>query len=206
MDNKKYTVEQIAQWFVNRGALTSSTLSDETNLISNLKVQKLLYFAQGFSLAINNKKLFDAKILAWKHGPVVQAIYDKYKVCGKRGIDYVEPVVIDEDTAVLLEFVYNIFGKTDAYDLANLTHEDKCYKNTPLLREMKDEEIKKEFIEKWAKRINIDIKENEEEYRSMAETSYINSLGDLADYLKTENKSPKDERVELDWKKILSTK
>lgn len=40
--------------------------------ISNLKIQKMLYYAQGYSLALFNKPLFDDRIEAWKHGPVVK--------------------------------------------------------------------------------------------------------------------------------------
>lgn len=38
---------------------------DNGDLISNLKIQKLVYYAQGFSLAINDKPLFEEKIQAW---------------------------------------------------------------------------------------------------------------------------------------------
>ena len=47
--------------------------------ISNLKLQKLLYYAQGFHIAMQGKSLFTDSILAWKHGPVVRPIWLKYK-------------------------------------------------------------------------------------------------------------------------------
>lgn len=46
---------------------------DETagDLISNLKLQKLIYYAQGFHLAISDRPLFPEPIKAWIHGPAV---------------------------------------------------------------------------------------------------------------------------------------
>ncbi len=43
-------------------------------LISNLKLQKLLYYAQGFHLALYDKLLFSEDIEAWQHGPVVRDV------------------------------------------------------------------------------------------------------------------------------------
>ena len=56
------------------------SLSDDSSgdYISNLKLQKLLYYAQGFHLAIFNKPLFNEPIEAWAHGPVVGSSYRKY--------------------------------------------------------------------------------------------------------------------------------
>ena len=45
--------------------------------ITNLKLQKLVYFAQRVSLALNNKALFQEEIQAWKHGSIVPELYTK---------------------------------------------------------------------------------------------------------------------------------
>jgi uncharacterized phage-associated protein len=51
--------------------------------ITNLKVQKLLYYAQGFHLAMRRgERLFSESIVAWKHGPVVIPVYSQYKGLG----------------------------------------------------------------------------------------------------------------------------
>ena len=60
--------------------LSNSIDSDERDLISNLKLQKLLYYCYGFSLVLLKKKLFnDDKIKAWPLGPVCPKVYNKYK-------------------------------------------------------------------------------------------------------------------------------
>lgn len=56
--------------------------------ITNLKLQKLLYYAQAWYLVNNdNQKLFEDSICAWQYGPVVQAVYDKYKTFGRLPIE-----------------------------------------------------------------------------------------------------------------------
>ena len=53
---------------------------DAGDIISNLKLQKLLYYAQGVTLALTGKPLFSDPIEAWQHGPVVPSVYRLYKV------------------------------------------------------------------------------------------------------------------------------
>lgn len=50
--------------------------------LTNLKLQKLLYYAQGKYLAETGNPLFADKIEAWKYGPVVADVYHAFKQCG----------------------------------------------------------------------------------------------------------------------------
>ncbi|MBC6455939.1 MAG: DUF4065 domain-containing protein [Hormoscilla sp. SP5CHS1] len=56
------------------------------DLISNLKLQKLVYYAQGFHLAIYVRPLFTEAIAAWTHGPVVPELYEYYQKYGNCAI------------------------------------------------------------------------------------------------------------------------
>ncbi|MFK5281891.1 Panacea domain-containing protein, partial [Lacticaseibacillus paracasei] len=47
--------------------------------ISNLKLLKLLYYAQGTCLALLDRPLFSETIEAWRHGPVVPSVYQAFK-------------------------------------------------------------------------------------------------------------------------------
>lgn len=59
------------------------------DLITNLKLQKLLYYAQAYYMVNNNgEKLFDDDIQAWEYGPVVPAVYQQYKKYNSFPIDY----------------------------------------------------------------------------------------------------------------------
>ncbi|SFK39373.1 Panacea domain-containing protein [Methylocapsa palsarum] len=67
---------EIAKWFV------LVTDRESGNVITQLKVQKLIYYAQGWSLAKLNRPLFDEDLQAWVHGPVARSVYDFYKGAG----------------------------------------------------------------------------------------------------------------------------
>jgi uncharacterized phage-associated protein len=101
--------------------------------ISNLKLQKLLYYAQGFHLAAYDEPLFPEYIEAWAHGPVVPSVYH---ACKKFGSD---TVVLDGDPPMdqfqkrsleLLEEVYSVYGQFSAGSLRNMTHEEPPWKLT----------------------------------------------------------------------------
>lgn len=108
------------------------TLSDpeEGDTISNLKLQKLLYYAQGYHLAIYDEPLFSEPIYAWMHGPVVEEVYLEYKSNGGRGIDIPEdfdfPSIPPEQQEFLNE-IYNEFGQYSAWRLRNMTHAEPTW-------------------------------------------------------------------------------
>ena len=52
---------------------------DHAEPISNMKLQKLCYYAQGLSLARLQRPLFKGQIKAWEHGPFIPALWHKYK-------------------------------------------------------------------------------------------------------------------------------
>jgi len=54
--------------------------------ISNISLQKILYFSQGFYLAENAHPLFKDKIFAWEYGPVVKSVYHDFKHFGNNAI------------------------------------------------------------------------------------------------------------------------
>ena len=51
--------------------------------VSNLKLQKLLYYSQAAMLVELGQKCFDSKIMAWEFGPVVVEAYQHYKEYGR---------------------------------------------------------------------------------------------------------------------------
>lgn len=100
---------------------------DAGDLISNLKLQKLLYYAQGFHLALHGEPLFAERIMAWTHGPVVSEVYHYYKQYGSGPIPGPEDVkieVYDERTSQFLDEIFRIFGQFSAWKLRNMTHSE----------------------------------------------------------------------------------
>ena len=49
------------------------------DLMSNMKLQKMLYYEQGYHLAAFGTPLFDEDIEAWMYGPVVPCVYEHFK-------------------------------------------------------------------------------------------------------------------------------
>lgn len=106
-----------------------ATESDENDL-TNLKLQKLLYFAQGERLSQFGKPLFCDDVEAWKFGPVVRAVYSEYKKCGAFPItvfDYSSPSgssdkLPESIKAFLKKRVWDKYGKYSASFLVSRTH------------------------------------------------------------------------------------
>ena len=98
----------------------------EDDQMTNLKLNKLLYYAQGTFLARTGKPLFEQKIEAGLLGPVVPEIYHKYKVCGKGPISLPENNIdrstfSDEELETLLDVMREL-GKYTGSTLVSLTH------------------------------------------------------------------------------------
>lgn len=107
----------------------SSDETKEKNTITNLKLQKLMYFVEAYYMVKNKKEsqLFDTLWSAWDYGPVNQKLYYYYKKFGSLAIKLTK---IEEDVGVNLplenkkyiEKVYNLFGALSAFELVTLTH------------------------------------------------------------------------------------
>ena len=92
--------------------------------VSNLKLQKLLYYAQAWYLALNGDPLFDERIEAWVHGPVVPPVYGMYKGWAWQPIqDDIELAAVELPSVLTphLEEVMDVYGGMSVYDLEKLT-------------------------------------------------------------------------------------
>ena len=144
-----YKAEQIAEWFLFYNRFVTNM--EDADPITNLKLQKLLYYAQGCYLGLRDKPLFNEKIKAWTHGPVVPEVYQKYKRNGSKGINYEDDfeIKIDTDTENILKQVYYEFGQYSAWGLRNMTHQEAPWKETAPNQEIKLETIKNYFKENY---------------------------------------------------------
>ncbi len=137
-----YSAIDIATWFVyknNAEMKEAQAVNDEFEVyegLTHLKLQKLLYFAQGLSLAINDSVIFNDKIEAWEHGPVVKSVYNKFSNKGRKeiiiddapsDINVVNKIESDERVRNILNLTYDNFAIYTAWQLRNLTHQ----KDTP---------------------------------------------------------------------------
>lgn len=103
--------------------------NDEPNggeRLTNLKLQKLLYYQQGFHLAFFGTPLFAEDVEAWMYGPVVPAVYDEYSAYGSSALPEVKvPVSLSEDEEELFNEVYDAYREFSAIGLMNRTHSER---------------------------------------------------------------------------------
>lgn len=108
-------------------ALLQRAEADGIN-VSNLKLQKLVYYCQGYHLAQYNEPLIDADIKAWPHGPVVSSLYAEYRGFGKRDIsvpsetNYLEQ--LSDKALQVIDFVMMELGRLGAWQLRNKSHQE----------------------------------------------------------------------------------
>ena len=132
-----FSAKDIAIWFLvknNAEVREHEATNDDYEVyegITHLKLQKLLYYAQGVFLAITGEKLFKENIEAWQHGPVVVEVYDEYKKFGRNNISIevnknVEETIrnIENNTEVsnVLNMVYDNFAIYTAWQLREMSH------------------------------------------------------------------------------------
>jgi len=130
MNNSTTTYSLIADYFI--------ALSNETqNLITNLKLQKLVYYAQAWHLAIHNKQLFEEDFEAWVHGPVLPLLYNDYKHFSWKPLireDLYEgkfaeiEETLDQTTRKFLSDITSEYFGLTAYELERLTHNEDPWK------------------------------------------------------------------------------
>ena len=118
-----YKVEEIASKIIQRSADDANSGGE---LITNLKLQKLLYYHQGFHLALFGKPLFEEQIEAWTYGPVVPSIYFKYQEYGNNviNIEGITPVELDPQEELLFNEVMRVYGAYSAIGLMHMTHNE----------------------------------------------------------------------------------
>lgn len=86
--------------------------------IDEMKLHKMLYFAQRESLIQTNEPLFDATFRGWKYGPVLKELRTPYQ-------EGTLPPVTEADALALqpvLDKVFREFADKDSFSLSRLTH------------------------------------------------------------------------------------
>ena len=115
-------LQDVAKFFI--GLANDQAVSNQGDLMTNLRLQKLLYFAQGWYLARYGKPLFQEEIEAWPYGPVVPEVYNAYKQNGRDGIEGTLPEAdaFTEDEFALLLDVARKYDRFATSSLVNMTH------------------------------------------------------------------------------------
>jgi uncharacterized phage-associated protein len=108
------TAHDVAHYMLRRRAMTA------------MKLQKLLYYAQGWHLALTGHKLFREPIQAWANGPVVRDIYDVHR--GSFGLSawpLGDEASLTDAEKTTVDLVLDTYGRKDARWLSELTHTEE---------------------------------------------------------------------------------
>jgi len=118
------TAKDIAQFFIKKG------LDEDESDVTNLKLQKLLYYSKGFHQAIFNKPLYNEQLFAWSSGFVVPEIYYEYKKYGNHPItdfEYNPCDKFNEEQLDLLHGIWSVFGKFSSWKLRDMILNEKTW-------------------------------------------------------------------------------
>jgi len=149
----KITAKQVANLFL-------YWANKNGDLITNLKMQKLLYYAQAWHLVNFNQRLFRDKILAWKLGPVIEGLYQEWKHFGYSPIKHTnterEASPFSRPQLKFLEEFFAIYSNLSSTAMVSMTHAEAPWKNA--IANGENTEISpvemKEFYEKQYEKLN----------------------------------------------------
>ncbi|MFH1766832.1 MAG: type II toxin-antitoxin system antitoxin SocA domain-containing protein [Patescibacteria group bacterium] len=120
--NKTVSANDVAEYIL--------AFANETGeSVTNLKLQKMLYYAQAWHLANFSKPLFEEDFEAWVHGPVLPSLYQKYKVFGYAPIvtEIREKDIAKKFNKSTLEFLHDVvkvYMTHGGYELELMTHKE----------------------------------------------------------------------------------
>ena len=120
-----YKAIDVANWFISRFDKESG------DVITHLKVQKLLYFSEAWTQVLLERELFSEYIEAWAHGPVVREVFDQFNGSGWQPLSTTGEIVeFDSDVSGVLLQVLEAYGDVSAKTLEEMTHQDQPWKDT----------------------------------------------------------------------------
>lgn len=146
MSKQPLSPKSIANYFLNKGN------------VNPMKLQKLVYYAHAWHLAIYDGPLINEAVEAWQYGPVIPSLYHEFKHFGNNPItskaqehdhegDIFDIAAPAEARIIgLLDKIWEVYGKFTAVQLSNLTHkpdnpwsktvEESKIKNGTLIRNL----------------------------------------------------------------------
>lgn len=124
---KPYDVNTVADYVI------LSLNSDEDFALINLKLQKLMYYIQAWSLGINGEKMMEARFEAWVHGPVCRQLYDRFKstkslysTIDKEDVKNIDATNdITQEDKEFINYILENFARYSGPQLETMTHNEQ---------------------------------------------------------------------------------
>ena len=159
----KHDAKAIANYFLD--------LSKGGYKLTPLKIQKLVYFAHGWNLALRKQPLLNERVEAWKYGPVIPSLYHEFKIYGSSPIEHKAVDLIEVDgylregepsilacspdeaalTARLLKRIWEVYKNYSGLQLSELTHQPGTpwEKARKAFGDVKNADIPDEWIQQY---------------------------------------------------------
>ena len=125
--------------------------------VTNLKLQKLLFYVQADYLVANKGlPLFSDPIEAWQYGPVVKSVYDKYKCFGRNPINdeaLVKPKELTDEQKKQIDNTLENYMSCSAFELVRSIHNEEPWRKA--YDEHSSNEISVDSMYKFYKKLKI---------------------------------------------------
>ena len=123
---KPYDINLIADYVILR------LNSDESVNLINLKLQKLLYYLQAWSLGINKEPFVNCSFEAWVHGPVSRELYNRFKTSRSlysfiaiSDVIHRNPeTMIESDDIEFINYILDNYAGYSGAELESMTHKE----------------------------------------------------------------------------------
>lgn len=131
--NRPYDVNVVADYVI-----MQLTADDTSVSLINLKLQKLIYYIQGWFFGYMKEPMMNTKFEAWIHGPVSRPLYDRfrenknlYSFIGYNDVIYREAdkMIADEDKD-FIKYILGNYAGFSGVELEQQSHQDMPWKKT----------------------------------------------------------------------------
>lgn len=152
-----YDIKEVIGFIV-RHDHNANMVDMEDSDLTPLKIQKLLYYAQGHILGALGKPLFKEDFVAWQHGPVIKKIYESFKHLGKEIIGFevggtdeynCSNLLKDRKSYEVLNNVMHYYNQYSPWKLRNMSHEESPWKHADTGMIISKDSIKEFFSQYW---------------------------------------------------------
>lgn len=155
------TALDVARYFIH---LASPAEDEDADRLCPMRLQKLLYYAQGLHLAAAGVPLFADRIEAWQYGPVVRSLYPQFKPYSKGVIppaEGCEPAGLSPRDRAFVRSVWDQYKGYSATALSRMTHREAPWvaargglpPDAPSDAEITPESLRAFFLPRYAERL-----------------------------------------------------
>lgn len=114
----KYDTVQFAEYII-------QLCNESCQYVSNLQLQKILYYVQGEFMKCFGYKAFEDPIECWPYGPVVKKVWKIYSAYGRKPINcHNSTIQLNEKELLCTKRIINAKLRMNVWDLVDETHKE----------------------------------------------------------------------------------